>query len=89
MELFEILSREKKETNYAFIYREDEDWYAYEHSALLMQKLLADVVKLGQFVDKTNRLCLCKTQIDFDYLVECPILLCSDSELVIDCSLLR
>ena len=33
MELEEILQKEKRNEEYIFLYQEDGNWYAYEHSA--------------------------------------------------------
>ena len=40
MELEEILQKEKRNEEYIFLYHEDGDWYAYEHSAFYCYSLL-------------------------------------------------
>lgn len=86
MEILQMLSRETERTRKAYVYEEKGHWYAYENSADLMHHILKDAVQIKQFVNKTYEICLDRTEIDFSYLVHCPIMQCSDSELVIDCS---
>ena len=40
MELEEILQKEKRNEEYIFLYHENGDWYAYEHSAFYCYSLL-------------------------------------------------
>ncbi len=40
MELEEILQKEKRNEEYIFLYQEDGNWYAYEHSAFYCYSLL-------------------------------------------------
>ena len=50
MEILEILSRESQ---HVYVYEENGRWYAYERSAQLVKYLLAELVKIKQFVNTT------------------------------------
>lgn len=86
MEILQMLSRETEQAQKAYVYEEKGHWYAYENSANLLHSMLKDAVQINQFVNNTYEICLERTEIDFSYLVYCPIMQCSDSELIIDCS---
>ena len=53
MEILEILSRESENTQHVYVYEENGRWYAYERSAQLVKYLLAELVKIKQFVNTT------------------------------------
>ena len=86
MEILDILTREMEQTQQAFLYEEKGNWYAYENSASLIHKLLKDSVHIKTIINKTYDICLDRAEVDFSNLLDCHILQCSDSELVIDCS---
>lgn len=87
MEILEILSRESENTQHVYVYEENGRWYAYEQSARLVKYLLAELVKIKQFVNTTYEIIIDRVEVDLAILIErCPILLCSDSEMVIECS---
>ena len=86
MEIIEILSRESENTQHVYVYEENGRWYAYERSAQLVKYLLAELVKIKQFVNTTYDIILDRVEIDLTTLIKrCPITLCSDSEMVIEC----
>ena len=53
MEILEILSRESENTQHVYVYEENGRWYADERSAQLVKYLLAELVKIKQFVNTT------------------------------------
>lgn len=86
MEILEILSRESENTQHVYVYEENGRWYAYGRSAQLVKYLLAELVKIKQFVNTTYDIILDRVEVDLTALIEkCPIALCSDSEMVIEC----
>lgn len=86
MEMLEILSRESENTQHVYVYEEDGRWYAYERSAQLIKYLFKGLVKIKQFVNTTYDVILDRVEVDLAALIEkCPISLCSDSEIVIEC----
>ena len=86
MEILEILSRESENTQHVYVYEENGRWYAYERSAQLVKYLLAELLKIKQFVNTTYDIILDRVEVDLTTLIErCPITLCSASEMVIEC----
>ena len=76
MEMLDILTRESENTQQVYVYEEEGHWYAYERSAQLVKKILNGIV----------RIILDRVEVDLATLIEkCPIVLCSDSEIVIEC----
>lgn len=86
MEILDILTRELERTHQAYLYEEKGHWYAYENSAYLLNHLLQKTTNINVFINTTYEVILAKTEVDFKVLVNCPIISCSDSELIIDCS---
>ena len=86
MEILEILSREERRMPQAFLYEENGCWFAYENSANLMHDLLREDIHINQIINQTYEIRIERAEINFSDLAKCPILQCSDSELVIDCS---
>ena len=84
MELLDILKRESELTSIAYVYEIEGRWYAYEHSAHLISKLLKGLVSLERIVHDTF-LTLSRVEIEPEpeILVKCHILSCSDTELMI------
>ena len=86
MEILEILSRESENTQQVYVYEEEGHWYAYERSAELVKQILKGLVSIKQFVNTTYEIILNRVEVDLTALIErCPITLCSDSEMVIEC----
>ena len=84
MEILEILKREAEVSSLVYLYEEEGHWYAYEHSAILICKLLKGIVTIKQFIHDTYELLLEKVEIlDITLLNGCFITSCSDTELVI------
>lgn len=84
--MLEILSRESENTQQVYLYEQEGHWYAYERSAQLIKQLLQGLVKIKQFVNKTYDVVLDRVEVDLTALVEkCPIALCSDSEMILEC----
>lgn len=86
MEILDILIRESKNTHQAYLYEEKGHWYAYENSAYLLNSLLKKRANISLFINTTYEVILTKTEIEFSSLVDCTIISCSDSEIIIDCS---
>lgn len=86
MDILEILTRESATTKQAYLYEEKGHWYAYENSAYLLSLMLHGAAHIKSFVNSTYEIMLDKAEVEFSSLVDCPILSCSDSELIIDCS---
>lgn len=86
MEMLEILSRESENTQQVYVYEEEGHWYAYEHSAQLIKRILKGLVKIKQCINSTYDIILDRIEVDLATLIErCPVALCSDSEIVIEC----
>ncbi|WP_455585292.1 hypothetical protein [Bacteroides sp.] len=86
MEMLEILSRESENTQHVYVYEEEGHWYAYERSAQLVKQIFKGLVKIKQFVNTTYDIILDRVEVDLNALVEkCPITLCSDTEMTIEC----
>lgn len=86
MEMLDILTRESENTQQVYVYEEEGHWYAYERSAQLVKKILNEIVRIKQFVSNTYDIILDRVEVDLATLIEkCPITLCSDSEIVIEC----
>lgn len=86
MEMLDILSRESENTQHVYVYEEEGHWYAYERSAQLVKRLFKGLVKIKQFVNTSYDVILDRVEVDLIALIEkCPITLCSDSEIVIEC----
>ena len=84
MEILEILSRESENTQHVYVYEENGRWYAYGRSAQLVKYLLAELLKIKQFVNTTYDIILDRVEVDLTTLIERrPITLCS--EMVIEC----
>lgn len=86
MEILDILTRESEVTRQAYLYEEQGKWYAYENSAYLLKLLLKGTANIKLFVNSTYEIMLDRAEIDLAQLLQLPIMSCSDSELVIDCS---
>ena len=86
MKMLEILSRESKNTQQVYVYEEKGHWYAYGRSALFIKQLFKGLVKIRQFANTTYDIILERVEVDLAALIEkCPIALCSDSEIIMDC----
>ena len=85
MEMLDILTRESENTQQVYVYEEEGHWYAYERSAQLVKKILNGIVRIclsRGLGDVYKR----QVEVDLATLIEkCPIVLCSDSEIVIEC----
>ena len=87
MEMLDILSRESENTYQVYLYEEEGKWYAYERSAQLVKQLLNGLVKIKQFINDTYDIIVDRVEVDLMTLIEkCPISLCSDSEMIIECT---
>lgn len=86
MEMLDILTRESENTQQVYVYEENGHWYAYERSAQLIKRILKGLVKIKQFINSTYDIILDRVEVDLTTLIEkCPVTLCSDSEIVIEC----
>lgn len=86
MEILDILYRESGNIQQVYIYEEEGKWYAYERSAQLIEQLLKELVRIKQFVNHTYDIIVDRVEVNLGILIEkCPITLCSDSEMVIEC----
>ena len=86
MEILDILYRESENIQQVYIYEEEGKWYAYERSAQLIEQLLKGLVRIKQFVNHTYDIIVDRVEVNLGTLIEkCPITLCSDSEMVIEC----
>ena len=85
MYILDILEREANGASQVYLYEEEGHWYAYEHSAILISKLLSGIVTIKQFIHGTYELILRRVEVmDLTQLTNCSISSCSDTELVID-----
>ncbi len=86
MRILDILARETENRRYVYLYEENGHWYAYEDSARRISNILNGLVKMSQV---TYRKVICRVnidraEVDLNDLFNCPITLCSDSELVLE-----
>lgn len=89
MDILSILTRESEShQNRIYVYEVDGKWYAYEHSAVLISKLLKGIVTLKQFINDTYEIIIRSVEIELDMLIELlidshTITSCSDKELIL------
>lgn len=86
-EMLDILTRESENIENVYLYEEAGHWYAYERSAQFVNTLLTGLVEMKRFVDNLYEIAIDRVEVDLSSIIDYPIILCSDSELVIDCSL--
>lgn len=89
MEILDILTRESEITQQAYLYEEQGKWYAYENSAYMIKLLLQGAANVKLFVNSTYEIMLDRAEVDLAQLLNFPIMSCSDSELIIDCSSIK
>ncbi len=88
MRIPDILAREAQNQWSIYLYEgENGHWYAYEHSAHLINFILKGMVAISQFTYRQvmHKETIDRVEVDLCDLLECPITLCSDSEMVIEC----
>lgn len=84
MKTKEILKLESSDAHRACLFEERGHWYAYECSANRIENFVQGFVDFKHKVrDFRGRL---KVEISLDILEKCPIALCADSLLILDCS---
>lgn len=84
MKILEILKRESESSSQAYLYEEGGRWYAYDHSALLISKIVNKGIATKWIINEMYELILRKVEIELSMLDQCLITSCSDTELVID-----
>lgn len=83
MEQKEILQLESSDMQEAYLFEENGRWYAYEHSANRIEKFVKGFVDFKhKMQDVRGRI---KLEIDLRIVEICPITLCEDSVLVLNC----
>lgn len=88
MKIIDILAREKHNEWNIYLYEEENGhWYAYGHSAHLINFILKGMVTISPFTyhQLMYKGTVDRAEVDFAKLMECPITLCSDSEIIIEC----
>lgn len=79
----DILLLEASDAHQAYLFEEDGRWYAFEHSATRIERFVKGFVN---FKHKVKDVCgHMKVEIDLNILDKCPIVLCEDSMLVLNC----
>lgn len=83
MEQKDILQLESSDMPQAYLFEENGHWYAYEQSANRIEKFMKG---FADFKHKVQDVCgHFKVEINLSILEKCPIALCEDSMLVLDC----
>jgi hypothetical protein len=87
MELLHILEREYAKTPQAYLYKEACRWYAYEHSARQLTRLLAShCTGIEPIINHTYNVIVDRLEVDvFVVLQMLPIRSRSALEVVVDC----
>lgn len=86
--MHDILAREVENQRSIYLYEEqDGHWYAYEHSARMINQILEGMVKVSQITYRhiIQKVTIDRAEVQLIDLLDCPITLCSDSEMVIEC----
>lgn len=89
MKMHDILTREAENQQSIYLYEEsDGRWYAYEHSARMINRVLEGMVKVSQITYRhiIQKVTIDRAEVQLADLLGCPITLCSDSEMVIEYS---
>lgn len=79
----DIIQSEFSDIQQAYLFEENGQWYAYEHSANRIEKVVKGFVNFGHKIKDVRG--LIKLEIDFRIVEICPIMQCEDSILVLDC----
>lgn len=83
MKQYDIIQLESSDIQQAYVFEENGHWYAYERSANRIEKFVKGFVDFGHKIkDVRGRI---KLEIDFKIIEICPITLCEDSFLVLNC----
>ncbi|MDC2621994.1 MULTISPECIES: hypothetical protein [Bacteroides] len=79
----DILQLETSDTSQAYLFEENGRWYAFEHSALRIEKFIKG---FADFKHKVKDACgHIKVEIDLAILHKCSVTLCDDEMLVLNC----
>lgn len=86
MRIPEILARETENQRHVYLYEENGHWYAYEDSARRISNILDGLVEMSQITYRKvmRKVNIDRAEVNLNDLFNCPITLCSDSELVIE-----
>lgn len=80
--IVEIMERELENTGLVYIYRENDNWYAYEQSAFYLSQMIKGQINLDRFI-MDDTLWLARAEVDFDMIPREYIISYSANEYVL------
>ncbi len=85
MSIFQIMDRESTNNSEVYLYEKEGKWFAYEHSASLLQPIYEKPVKQKKQPDSFYSNTPEKMEVDLDKLLvkNWFVALCSDTEIVL------